>query len=151
MCRALTKTSTHFNTRTARKNQSNRYPNSAPPREEKTSSPEPMVSEAITAPGPNTVTQASGLRDCKARGSGVEPQPSSAFGSVLTSPWENRGQWIRNGSPSRARLVPPNRRLQRPGLLAGDLQDLRRPKAFLVDDPTAEQFGRVPGDTPGRQ
>src|SRR5213594_2482504 len=75
MCRALRKTSTHFNKRTKRKNHSSRYPKSAPPREEKMSSPEPMVSEAMTAPGPKMVSHFSGLRDRKAGGIGGEPQP----------------------------------------------------------------------------
>src|SRR5438093_13750213 len=69
MWRAVTKTSTHLNTKTNRKNHNSRYPNNAPPREEKINSPEPMVSDAMTAPGPKIVTHASGLRDCSASGS----------------------------------------------------------------------------------
>jgi hypothetical protein len=42
----------------------------APPREEKISSPVPIVNEAMIAPGPNIVSQAAGLCDDNAGGSG---------------------------------------------------------------------------------
>src|SRR3954452_20119120 len=63
MCRAVANTNTHFNTSTSRKNQSTRYPKSEPARDEKISSPAPIVSEAITAPGPTIVSQRKGLRE----------------------------------------------------------------------------------------
>ncbi|MHC4637179.1 MAG: hypothetical protein ACYTBV_06690 [Planctomycetota bacterium] len=50
-----------------------RYPKSAPPRLEKMSSPVPIVSDAIIAPGPKTFSQSKGRR-------GSEP----AFFSLLT-------------------------------------------------------------------
>src|SRR6185503_20672468 len=76
MCRALAKTSTHFKTRTSMKYQSSRYPKSAPPREEKTSSPTPIVSDAITAPGPKIASQRNGLRERSEGGSAVDSTTS---------------------------------------------------------------------------
>src|SRR5439155_7216433 len=43
------------------------------------------------------------------------------------------------------------RRLQRPRLEPGHFENLRRAETFLVNDPTAEQVGRVLGDAACRQ
>ena len=47
------------------------------------SSPEPIVSDAMTAPGPKIVNHASGLRDCNANGSGKGPLPQPSFAAEL--------------------------------------------------------------------
>ena len=54
-----------------RKSQRMRYPKIAPPREEKMSSPVPMVSEAMIAPGPKNRSHRSGwaVRSASATGS----------------------------------------------------------------------------------
>src|SRR5207247_4595171 len=106
MWRALTNTSAHFSNRTSRKNHKRRYPNSAPPREEKINSPEPMVSDAMTAPGPKMVSHASGLRDCNANGSGGELTPGLSVEAELIS--------SRLRTPGRSRFE--HGRLQRPSL-----------------------------------
>src|SRR5207302_2327861 len=106
------------------------------------SSPEPMVSDAMTAPGPKIVNHASGLRDCSANGSGSTLLPRSASRSGLIM--ATCAQMSRRSSPAYGRL-------QRPSLQARNLQNLRRAETFLVNDPTAEQVGRVFRDAAGRQ
>ena len=69
MWRAAEKTSVHLNTEMSRNRNRIRYPKMAPPREEKISSPVPMVSEAMIAPGPNTVSQRKGLLEASELGS----------------------------------------------------------------------------------
>src|SRR5262249_10217384 len=64
---------------TRRKTHNTRYPNIEPPREGNISSPLPMVTEAIMAPGPKKRNHRKGLWESKAEG-GVR---SSAF-SMLT-------------------------------------------------------------------
>src|SRR5438105_3062652 len=105
------------------------------------SSPEPMVSDAMTAPGPKIVNHASGLRDCSANGSGGTPWPRSASRSRLMATCAQMSR----------RSFPGHGRLQRPRLQARNLQNLRRAETFLVNDPTAEQVGRVFRDAAGRQ
>src|SRR5882672_2425848 len=71
MCRALAKTRIHFSASTSRKSQSGRYPNKAPARAENTSSPTPIVSEAMTAPGPKIASHRRGFRESSEAGGGT--------------------------------------------------------------------------------
>src|SRR3989442_10097553 len=95
----------------------------------------------MTAPGPKMVSHASGLRDCNANGSGGELTPGLSVEAELIS--------SRLRTPGRSRFE--HGRLQRPRLQPGDLENLRRAKTFLVNDPAAEQFRRVFRDVPRRQ
>jgi len=70
MWRALANTKTHFKSKTSENNHNIRYPNIAPPLDEKISSPVPIVSEAMTAPGPKIENHAKGFRDIKDDGTG---------------------------------------------------------------------------------
>src|SRR5436189_6061164 len=71
MCLAIVNTSTHLQASTSRKNQRILYPNSAPALEEKISSPAPIVSEAMIAPGPKIANQRSGFFEMSAAGTGA--------------------------------------------------------------------------------
>src|SRR5204863_6770474 len=103
-------------------------------REEKINSPEPMVSDAMTAPGPKMVSHASGLRDSNPDGSSSELPSGLSFESELIEP-----SLLEQG------------RLQRPRLPPGNLQNFRRAKTFLVNNPAAEQFRSVFRDVSRRQ
>lgn len=82
MWRALANTKTHFKSKTSENNHNIRYPKIAPPLEEKISSPVPIVSEAMTAPGPKIANHARGLREIKDVGTGGS-QPDRPLSPTL--------------------------------------------------------------------
>src|SRR5262245_53324043 len=97
-----------------------------------------MVSEAITAPGPNTVSHAAGLRFCNAAGTSGAPVTGKAFGRELMNRAEvvveilaeARGGTIRN---TLSRIEPPPERSERTSAVATeDQREGRRTKVKAV-------------------